>query len=120
MRSGGAGAQLFARTWRLSGSSFPARDVLDDIVENLVPQIALLEGYRGGNLLVDRDCGDIIATTFWDSLEHLAAGQERAANAAAGTLVISEGSTMQVSVCDVLYNMPPSMVVDRDLGPAGD
>ena len=113
---GGAGpAALFARTWRLTGSAYPDRSALDDLVDVLLPQFESLEGYRGGNILVDRDNGDIFATTFWDSMDHLRAAQSRAANAAAGTLVIADASAMEVSVCDVLVSTPVPRLVNRDL-----
>ncbi len=104
--NGSVAPRLFARSWRLSLGGRPDASALRDLVDVLIPQIAELDGYQGGFLLVDRGSGDILATTFWDSLANLEAGQVRAANAAAGTLVISDGSAMQVSVCDVLYSDP--------------
>lgn len=112
---GDAPAALFARTWRLSTPAYPERAVLDDLVDVLLPQFEGLDGYRGGNILIDRERGDIFATTFWDSLPHLQAAQARAANAAAGTLVIADGAAMQVAVCDVLVSEPSPALVNRDL-----
>lgn len=100
----GSVPRLFARTWRLPGAGRPDPATLRDLVEVLIPQIAELDGYQGGALMVDRDSGDIIATTFWDSLEHLDAGGDRATNAAVGTLVVSAASSMHVGVCDVLFS----------------
>ena len=114
--TGEAAPRLFARTWRLEGAGHPDPATLRDLVDVLIPQIAELDGYRGGALLVDRSTGDIIATTFWDSLEHLEAGQDRAANAAAGTFVISEASSMHVAVCDVLFSDLAGPVAATDEG----
>ena len=108
--------ELFARTWRIAATGYPSRATLDDLVEQLLPQIEALDGYLGGNILVDRDHGDILATTFWDSMESLTAAQARATNAAAGTLVISDGAGIQISVCDVLVSTPVPCLVNRELG----
>lgn len=98
-------SRLYARSWRISGRR-PDSAVLRDLVEVLVPALETLEGYRGGSMIVDRERGDLVATTYWDSLEHLEAGQTRARNAAAGALVITDGSTMEVSICDVVMSHP--------------
>jgi hypothetical protein len=112
------GDALHARTWRLTSSTYPDAAALQALVDVLIPQIEALEGYRGRNILVDREQGDILATTVWDSLEHLRAARDRAANAAAGTLVISGGAAMRVTVCDVLFSAPAPPVVNTDLGPS--
>jgi hypothetical protein len=107
--------QLYARSWRVSAAAYPERSTLDDLLDVLVPRFAELAGYRGGYVLIDRDRGDVLATTFWDSLANLRAAQSRAANAAAGTLVISDGSSMEVSICDVLVSQPAPVWENRDL-----
>jgi heme-degrading monooxygenase HmoA len=103
---GNGADRLYARSWRLTGAGRPDASALRDLVEVLVPALERLEGYRGGSMLIDRESGDLIATTFWDSLEHLEAGQARARNAAAGALVVTEGTAMQVSICDVVMSHP--------------
>ena len=109
-------SELFARTWRIAATGYPSHATLDDLVEQLLPQIEALDGYLGGNILVDRDHGDILATTFWDSMETLTAAQARATNAAAGTLVISDRAGIRISVCDVLVSTPVPCLVNRELG----
>ena len=104
---GEPGGRLYARFWRITGGDRPDDSALRDLVEVLVPALETLEGFRGGSMLVDRETGDLVGTTFWDSLEHLEAGQTRSRNAAAGALVLTEGSSMEVSVCDVLLSNPP-------------
>lgn len=101
-----AAERMYARAWRLTGAGRPDVAALRDLVEVLVPALETLEGYRGGSMLVDREKGDLIATTFWDSLEHLEASQVRARNAAAGALVVIEGAAMEVSICDVVMSHP--------------
>lgn len=105
--------RLYARSWRLTGAGRPDVSVLRDLVEVLVPALETLEGYRGGSMLIDRGKGDLIATTFWDSLENLEAGQARARNAAVGALVVTDGTEMEVSICDVVMSHP----VPRHLTP---
>jgi heme-degrading monooxygenase HmoA len=97
--------RLYARSWRITGQR-PDAAALRDLVEVLVPALETLEGYRGGSMIVDRERGDLVATTYWDSLEHLEAGQTRARNAAAGALVVTEGAAMEVSICDVVMSHP--------------
>jgi len=101
-----AGERLYARSWRISGAGRPDVSALRDLVEVLVPALETLDGYRGGSMLVDREKGDLIATTFWDSLAHLEAGQARARNAAAGALVVTDGASLEVSICDVVLSHP--------------
>jgi hypothetical protein len=98
-------ARLYARSWRIAGHR-PDVAALLDLVEVLVPALETLAGYRGGSMIIDRDRGDLMATTYWDSLEHLEAGQVRARNAAAGALVVTDGSSMEVSICDVVMSHP--------------
>jgi hypothetical protein len=103
---GEAGGRLYARSWRITGAGRPDVSSLRDLVEVLVPALETLEGYRGGTMLIDRGKGDLIATTFWDSLAHLEAGQVRARNAADGALVVTDGAAMEVSICDVVMSHP--------------
>lgn len=110
-------AQLYARSWRISGTGHPDTSVLADLVQVLVPALEVLDGYRGGTMLVDRDRGDLIATTFWDSLEHLEAGQTRARNAAAGAIVVTQGAALDVSICDVVMSHPVPRFFAPGLGP---
>ena len=115
--TGSADPGLFARTWRLSNPGYPDRSALSALVEVVVPEIEALEGYRGGNIMVDRNGGDIYATTFWDTMEHLRAAHDKATNAAAGLLVISNGAAMEHRICDVVLSTPVPRVVNTDLGP---
>ena len=103
---GETGGRLYARSWRITGAGHPDVSALRDLVEVLVPALETLDGFRGGSMLVDRETGDLVGTTFWDSLEHLEAGQTRSRNAAAGALVLTEGSSMEVSICDVVMSHP--------------
>jgi heme-degrading monooxygenase HmoA len=116
--SGENDGSLYARSWRISGSGYPDAAALADLVQVLVPALEGLDGYRGGTMLVDRERGDLIATTFWDSLEHLEAGQVRARNAAAGATVLTQGVSMDVSICDVLMSHPIPRFLAHDLRPA--
>jgi heme-degrading monooxygenase HmoA len=107
--------RLYARSWRITGAGRPDVSALRDLVEVLVPALERLEGYRGGSMLIDRGKGDLIATTFWDSLEHLEAGQARARNAADGALVVTEGAALEVSICDVVMSHPVPRHLTPDL-----
>jgi heme-degrading monooxygenase HmoA len=115
--SGKDDVQLYARSWRISGTGHPDTSVLADLVQVLVPALEVLDGYRGGTMLVDRERGDLIATTFWDSLEHLEAGQTRARNAAAGAIVVTQGAALDVSICDVVMSHPVPRFLAPGLGP---
>ena len=118
---GEAVGRLYARSWRITGADRPDVSALRDLVEVLVPALETLEGYRGGTMLVDRGKGDLIATTFWDSLEHLEAGQTRARNAAAGALVVTDGAEMEVSICDVVmsHSVPGHLAPELRRDPHG-
>lgn len=111
--SGDGRARLYARSWRISQHGYPETSALRDLVAVLVPALEALEGFRGGTMLIDRDTGDLIGTTYWDTLEHLEAGQTRSRNAAAGAAALTEATSMEVSICDVVLSHP----VPRHLAP---
>ena len=110
---GDSGGRLYARSWRISRNGHADMSALRELVEVLVPAFEALEGYRGATLLVDRETGDLVGTTYWDSIEHLEAGQARSRNAASGALVVADGTSMEVSICEVLLSKP----VPRHLAP---
>jgi hypothetical protein len=103
---GDSGGRLYARSWRISRKGHADMSALRELVEVLVPALEALEGYRGGTLLVDRETGDLVGTTCWDSIEHLEAGHARSRNAASGALVLAAGTSMKVSICEVLLSKP--------------
>lgn len=112
-----AGSVLYARSWRLSGTEYPSRETIDLMLDVLIPQIAVLPGYRGGTMMIDREHGDILATTYWDTMAHLEAGMVRSGNAAAGLLVVADAQDRRIDVWDVVYHAPPPPFVNRDVPP---
>ena len=112
------GGPLFARSWRLAMSAYPAQDAMELVVEVILPRIASLTGFSGGHVLVDRETGDVITTTFWDSLEHLEASAPAAANASvAGQILAENASLASMHVSDVMASLPAPAVADLTLVP---
>jgi heme-degrading monooxygenase HmoA len=70
---GGEGAQA-ARVSVLEGPD----DRLDEGVEEVLPQLRQLDGFRGVVSLVDRERGRVKVITLWDSSDSLRASEEQA------------------------------------------
>ncbi|MCW2866532.1 MAG: hypothetical protein JWR20_720 [Marmoricola sp.] len=112
------GGPMYARSWRLALSAYPAPDAMELVVAVVLPRIASLPGFSGGSILVDRESGDVITTTYWDSVEHLEGSAAAAANAAAAGQILGEGATLaSMHVCDVLAVVPTPAVADLGLLP---
>ena len=115
---GVGGGPLFARSWRLTGAAYPAPDGMELVLEVILPRIASLPGFSGGNVVIDRETGDVVTMTFWDSLEHLQASAAAAARATAAGGILADGATVvDLRVCDVLAVLPSPAVADPGLRP---
>ena len=117
---GVGGGPLWARSWRLAVPAYPAEDAQQLVVEEVVPRIAALPGFRGGHLLVDQADGSVLTTTFWDSPADLERSAAAASQAGAAAEVLSEGGSVQdVRVCDVLSLLPTPTTSHPHLRPPG-
>lgn len=112
----GPAEEMFARSWRLTSAGGPTREALNEMVDVLLPEMEAIKGFVGVSLLVDRQTGDLLATTYWDSREHLVAARTREVNAARGALVLAGGDEMSVAECDVVLSSPPPGLRNRRLG----
>lgn len=113
------GGPLFARTWRISGTTYPDQSTIDAILGSVLPRVQALPGYRGGYLLVERDRGAITTISFWDSLDAMKAADVLGKNVISGLMVVTAGQSMSVEVCDVLASSPPTARVLGDPGSEG-
>lgn len=73
---------MFARLSRFVGLP-PERieATLQMFQEEHLPALKQLQGYRGVEVLVDRQGGRAIATTYWETMDDLAASDKLAAQA---------------------------------------
>jgi hypothetical protein len=107
---------MFARVWRIAGSVYPDPDTIEALVGTVIAQIERLPGYCGGYFLAVREQGVIMRISFWDSLQHLRAADVMARNAVTGMMVVTDGASMSVEVCDVLVSDPPPPLRPHYLG----
>jgi hypothetical protein len=107
---------LVARTWILNPGDYPSRESLDEMLDELLPPIEAMPGFRGCTVLVNREDGAIHATVFWADDAALRAALDREANAATGAVVLTGSSESRAAVHDVLVNRPAPTVLDRELG----
>jgi len=110
------GGPLWACTWRVSSPGYPGHDVLELMLEEVGPQVARQPGFAGASVLVDRDTGDLLTATFWDSPADLEASSEASVNASEAWRALGDGTgPREVRTCDVLAAVPYPAVADRGL-----
>ena len=69
---------MYARISRLAGSPEHIDEGLRQVRDNVLPQIRQHEGFKGMVALADRQTGETMGITFWESEEALKASEEAA------------------------------------------
>lgn len=69
---------MFARMSTLRGSADEIDEGIRHFRENVLPRARQLDGYEGAYLLVDRQSGESVSVTLWDSEEAMRASEEAA------------------------------------------
>ncbi len=62
---------MFARQTTLEADTGRIDEAINAVRENVLPAIEDADGFKGFTLLVDRDEGIMIGTSYWESLEAL-------------------------------------------------
>ncbi len=69
---------MFARVSTLQGPASEVDEGIRYVRENVLPRAAQMDGYKGAYLLVDRQSGESVSVTLWESEEALRASEEAA------------------------------------------
>jgi heme-degrading monooxygenase HmoA len=83
---------MHARIGRISFSSDKADDVTSHVRENIVPKYQEQDGFKGFTLLLDRDGGEGIGISFWESEDAMKATDELGDQARQGAADAGSGS----------------------------
>ena len=68
-------------------------------------EIAVLDGFRGGQVMVDHDEGTLMTLTFWESRAALEASEVRAAGLRQAAMRPSEGEIQSVTSYEVPFEL---------------
>jgi heme-degrading monooxygenase HmoA len=71
-------------------------------------EIAALDGFHSGYLLVDAETGAVVTCTFWDDEASLEAAATRAATARREAVGAVEGDVLSVQTFDVVRDLAAS------------
>jgi heme-degrading monooxygenase HmoA len=69
---------MYARISRVRGDSQAMEAGLAHVRDTLMVQLEQLPGFRDALLMIDREHGDALAMTLWDSEEAMHASEQRA------------------------------------------
>ena len=69
---------MHARVTRIRGDAARMEAGARWFQEELLPQLETMDGYSDGMLMIDRDHGECLAVTFWETPEALRASEARA------------------------------------------
>lgn len=85
-----------------------ATDRLDDAVESFREagrELAALEGFKGGHLLVDSDEGSLLTLTLWEDRAAMDRSEVRAASLRQRALRTVEGEVQAVTCYEVPFEL---------------
>ena len=83
---------MHARIGRITFSPDRADDVTSHVQDNVVPNYEDADGYKGFTLLIDRNGGQAIGISFWDSEEAMRASDSLGDQARQGAAEAGGGS----------------------------
>ncbi len=66
---------MFARVSTLQGPANEVDEGIRYVRENVLPRAAQMDGYKGAYLLVDRQSGESVSVTLWESEEAVRAAE---------------------------------------------
>ncbi|MFP5352739.1 MAG: hypothetical protein ACLGIB_09270 [Actinomycetota bacterium] len=72
---------MYARHVTVRGSAEKLEDGIRSVREHVIPALKECKGFRGQLLLVDRDKGEAIGISLWDSEEDMLASEDKVAGA---------------------------------------
>ena len=69
---------MFARVSTLQGPASEVDEGIRHVREDVLPKVAQMDGYKGAYLLVDRQSGESVSVTLWESEEAMRTSEEAA------------------------------------------
>jgi len=94
---------MYARHVTLRGSGDKIDEGIRSVREQVLPVLQQCEGFRGQLLLVDRNQGEVIGISLWDTEENMQASEEKVSAARQQTVdTVEAPSAPQIS----LYELP--------------
>lgn len=93
----------WVRLTTLSGDPAKVDEGIRHFESRVIPEMAKLDGFRAGILLVDRPTGDAIAATVWDSKSELDASSSPAGPIRAAASEVMGASNPQVESYEVAF-----------------
>jgi heme-degrading monooxygenase HmoA len=99
---------MFARVTSLGGAPDRADQGISNFREQVLPAARQLAGFKGAYLMMDRDTGDALSVTIWESEEAMQASEEAASRLRAGAAQ-EVGATVEPTVrrYEVVVSEPP-------------
>lgn len=68
---------MYARHVTVTGSAERVEEGIRSVREHVIPVLKECKGFRGQLLLVDRDKGEAVGISLWDSEEDMLASEEK-------------------------------------------
>jgi heme-degrading monooxygenase HmoA len=87
---------MHARVTRIAGERARLDAATAWFQEELLEQLERMEGYRDAMLLVDREHGEALAVSFWDSASSMKESERRAQELRAEAAARADGSVTHV------------------------
>ncbi|HJR46081.1 MAG TPA: hypothetical protein VJ927_10800 [Actinomycetota bacterium] len=72
---------MYARHVTVTGSAERVEEGIQSVREHVIPALKDCKGFRGQLLLVDRDKGEAIGISLWDSEEDMLASEQKVSGA---------------------------------------
>jgi hypothetical protein len=67
---------MYARVTTIQGSPDKVDDAISNINDATIPALRDLDGYKGGQFMVNRETGKLVAVTLWTTSEALEASAD--------------------------------------------
>jgi hypothetical protein len=93
---------VYARHVTVRGSGEKIDEGIRSVREQVIPILQQCEGFRGQLLLVDRDKGEAIGISLWDTEENMQASEEKVSGARQQTADQLDAGAPEVD----LYELP--------------
>jgi heme-degrading monooxygenase HmoA len=104
LRAGGRRSGMHARVTTIEGAPGKVDDVARQAQEQTLPQLQKLEGFKGFVALGDRQSGQLIGVSFWESEEALRASDEASSSVRRVAAETVDGIVAGVEEYEVLVN----------------
>jgi heme-degrading monooxygenase HmoA len=92
---------MYARHVTVRGSSERVEEGVQSVRERVIPVLKECKGFRGQLLLVDRDTGEVIGISLWDTEEDMHASEEKVSGARQQTAESVNASAPEVRLFEL-------------------